>query len=143
MMDSGKNNWLILFLVVLGVGSLFFASVRNKTFAKAGFDTERGISGSISVVPLQIGRDSFGIAMVDSVGKNLWIYEVNSRGPAQSRLKLIAARSFEYDMLLEQFNTAEPWPETVKKLLFDLQESDDDVSPQEDVDDKEPNKSVL
>ena len=84
---------------------------------------QAGSESGILVVPVQIERDSYGIAMIDTVGQNLWIYEINSRGPAHSRLKLLAARSWRYDKLLQQYNTAEPKPEQVKSLLENLQQT--------------------
>jgi hypothetical protein len=58
--------------------------------------------------------------MVDTVGQTLWIYELNSRGPAHNRLRLLAARSWRYDRLLQQYNTAEPKPEQIRMLLENL-----------------------
>jgi hypothetical protein len=55
--------------------------------------------------------------MLDMVNQTLWIYELNSTGPSHSRLKLFAARSWQYDRLLKQYNTAEPKPEQVRMLL--------------------------
>ena len=55
--------------------------------------------------------------MVDKTGKTLWIYEISSRGPATQRLKLLAARNFEYDQMLQNYNTAEPRPGQVKEIL--------------------------
>jgi len=73
--------------------------------------------GAIMVIPVQIARDSYGLAMVDTDARTLWIYEINSRGPAHKRLTLLAARSWRYDRLLERYNTADPTPEQVKSLL--------------------------
>ena len=72
------------------------------------------------VVPVQLERDVYGIAMVDTVGQTIWIYQLSNRGPVYNRLKLLAARSWKYDKLLEQYNTAEPKPEQVKALLQNL-----------------------
>jgi hypothetical protein len=52
--------------------------------------------------------------------KHLWIYEPNCRGCTNSRLKLLKARSWRYDRLPQQHNTAEPKPEQVKMLLENL-----------------------
>jgi len=71
----------------------------------------------IIVVPVQVGRDAYGIAMVDMVGKTLWVYEINSRGAPDNRLRLLAARDWQYDQLLQQYNTAEPKPQQVRELL--------------------------
>jgi hypothetical protein len=78
---------------------------------------QEGYQGRVLVVPLQIDRDSYGIAMVDTTLQNLWIYKVDGRAPAYNRLRLLAARSWEYDKLLEEYNTAEPKPQQVKELL--------------------------
>ncbi|MCF7959059.1 MAG: hypothetical protein K9M57_11485, partial [Phycisphaerae bacterium] len=37
--------------------------------------------------------------------------------PAHQHFSLLAARSFKYDVLLEDYNTGEPRPATVKELL--------------------------
>jgi hypothetical protein len=76
--------------------------------------------GAIMVIPVQIARDTYGLAMVDTDARTLWIYEINNRGPAHKRLTLLAARSWRYDRLLERYNTAEPTPEQVKSLLHNV-----------------------
>ena len=90
----------------------------------------------ILVVPVRLGRDNYGLAMVDTAGQTLWIYEINSRGPAYNRLKLLAARSWKYDRLLQQYNTAEPKPEQVRMLLENLgqQRKKQDEGKQQDSD---------
>jgi hypothetical protein len=65
----------------------------------------------IIVVPVQVGRDAYGIAMVDMVGKTLWVYEINSRGAPDNRLRLLAARDWQYDQLLAEYNTGQPKPQ--------------------------------
>ncbi|MHC5061138.1 MAG: hypothetical protein ACYTFK_08655 [Planctomycetota bacterium] len=74
---------------------------------------------NIIIVPVQVGRDAYGLAMVDTIGKTMWIYEVNSRLPS-NRLRLLAARNWEYDQLLQDYNTGEPKPRQVRELLEKL-----------------------
>jgi hypothetical protein len=74
----------------------------------------------VTTVPIQLGRESYGLAMVDAKRETIWIYEINTRGPAHSRLKLLAARSWHYDKLLEEYNTAEPRPQQVKNIIEQL-----------------------
>lgn len=76
----------------------------------------------IIVVPVQVGRDAYGIAMVDMVGKTLWVYEINSRGAPDNRLRLLAARDWQYDQLLAEYNTGQPKPQQVRELLEKLGE---------------------
>jgi len=71
------------------------------------------------VVPVQVGRDAYGLAMVDTIGKTLWVYEINARAP-KNRLRLLAARDWQYDQLLTEYSTGEPRPGQVKELLEKL-----------------------
>jgi len=87
-----------------------------------GSDAQANLSGDISVIPVQIERDSYGIVMVDKTKQTIWVYELNSKGPAHNRLRLLAARSWSYDRLLEDLNTAEPRPKQVRMLLESLSE---------------------
>ncbi|HEW79161.1 MAG TPA: hypothetical protein ENH34_04245 [Phycisphaerales bacterium] len=92
-------------------------------------EPQAGTENGILVIPVQIERDSYGLAMVDTAGQTIWIYEINSRGSAHNRLRLLAARSWRYDRLLQQYNTAEPKPEQVKMLLKDLgRQRDSDIN---------------
>ena len=120
MISGTERRWLMPALVVLGVLCLLFIGSKLGSPANAQAELQTSDDGQILVVPIQLERDSYGRAMVDTVGQTLWIYELNSRGPAHNRLKLLAARSWRYDKLLQQYNTAEPKPEQVKRLLEDL-----------------------
>jgi hypothetical protein len=77
-------------------------------------------NGQVIAVPLQLERDRYGLAMVDTGLETLWIYEISHRGPAYQTLRLLAARSWKYDRHLEQFNNSEPTVEQVKRLLENL-----------------------
>jgi hypothetical protein len=114
------KRWALSAFIVLGVLCLLFMGGRSYSPASAQGGLQASGDGRILVVPIQIGRDSYGIAMVDTVAQTLWVYELSSRGPARKRLALLAARSWRYDRLLERYNTAEPMPEQVKMLLENL-----------------------
>jgi ABC-type molybdate transport system ATPase subunit len=116
MVSGTERRWLLLTFIVLGVLALFFVGSKLGSPANAEAESLRNNS-EILVVPIQIEREKYGLAMVDTVGQTLWIYELNSMGPAHSRLRLLAARSWQYDRLLKQYNTAEPKPEQVRMLL--------------------------
>jgi len=122
MVSGTERRWLVSTFAVLGALVLFFIGNKLGSPASAQVELQGGSDGQILVVPIQIERDKYGLAMVDTVGQTLWIYELNSRGPAHNRLRLLAARSWQYDKLLKQYNTAEPKPEQVRMLLEDLGE---------------------
>jgi hypothetical protein len=117
MVSGTEKRWLLLTFIVLGVLALFFVGSKLGSPASAEAELQTGSNSEILVVPIQIEREKYGLAMVDTVGQTLWIYELNSIGPAHNRLRLLAARSWQYDRLLKQYNTAEPKPEQVRMLL--------------------------
>lgn len=120
MVSGTEKRWVLLAFIVLGVLCVFFIGSKLSLPAGAQAELQTGSESRILVTPVQIGRDSYGLAMVDTVGQTLWIYELNNRGPAHNRLRLLAARSWQYDRLLKQYNTAEPKPDQVKMILEEL-----------------------
>ena len=117
MVSGTEKRWLLLTFIVLGVLALFFVGSKLGSPASAQAELQTGSNSEILVVPIQIEREKYGLAMVDMVNQTLWIYELNSMGPAHNRLRLLAARSWQYDRLLKQYNTSEPKPEQVRMLL--------------------------
>ena len=120
MIPGTERRWLWPAFFVLGALCLFFIGGKLGLPEKAQGQLQSGEDSGILVVPVRLGRESYGLAMVDTLGQTMWIYELNNRGPAYNRLKLLAARSFRYDRLLQQYNTAEPKPEQVRLLLESL-----------------------
>ncbi len=108
-------QWAVFF--TLGVIAVSFAGNKIKSIARAQGSQANNNAGNIVVVPVQLGRDSYGIVMVDQLEERIWVYELNSRGGAHNRLRLLAARNFKYDRLLDDYNTGEPKPEQVKEIL--------------------------
>jgi len=124
MKSISKNGWLRVSVLSVVVILLFLSGDRLRNLAGAITPLQGEGDDGILVIPIQLERDSYGLAMVDTLGQTLWIYEMNNRGPAHSRLRLLAARSFKYDRLLEEYNTAEPKPKQVKLLLEKIIKTD-------------------
>jgi hypothetical protein len=112
-----EKRWVVPVSVSVGLLCLFLIGAKLASPAGSQERTHPQGDSGILVVPVQIERDSYGLAMVDTANQTLWIYELNSRGPIHRRLRLLAARSWKYDRLLQQYNTDEPTPERVKTLL--------------------------
>ena len=108
-------QWAVFF--TLGVIAVSFVGNRIKSIAQAQTPQVNNNAGNIVVVPVQLGRDSYGIAMVDQLEQRIWVYELSGRSGTHNRLRLLAARNFKYDRLLDDYNTGEPKPEQVKKIL--------------------------
>lgn len=109
-------------LAVCGAVCVFLGVVKPNSPRTAEAMPEALGDGKVFVVPLQIERDVFGVAMVDTVNETLWVYEFGGRGPGQRQLILSSARTWRYDRLIQQYKTADPTPEQVKRLLENLGE---------------------
>jgi len=77
-----EKRWALSMFVILGVLALFFAG--NKLCSPANTQAELQAGSEILVVPMQIDRDRYGLAMVDTANHTLWIYELNSPGKNKS-----------------------------------------------------------
>lgn len=121
-MSECRKRLFVPLVLILAVAIFFL--IGNMSGYPVGAEAEPGINteSPIMVIPVQIDRNTFGVAMIDTIGQTLWVYEFNTRGPTHDRLKLMAARSFKYDRGLKQYNTAKPTPEQVKILLETLKE---------------------
>ena len=95
MISGAERGWLLPAFIILVVLCLFL--IGNKLGLPANAQVEQQVStnGGILVIPVQLERDSYGIAMVDTVAQTMWIYRLNSRGPSQKRLELLAARCWK------------------------------------------------
>ncbi|MHC4620410.1 MAG: hypothetical protein ACYTEQ_21895 [Planctomycetota bacterium] len=120
MKSVTEKRWLLPAFAAVILLCVFLAGGRFGAPENAQAALPPAGDAGILVVPVQITRDSYGLAMVDTTAQTLWVYEVNSRGPAFNRLRLLAARSWRYDRLLQQYNTGEPTPEQVKTLVENL-----------------------
>ena len=127
MISGAERGWLLPAFIILVALCLFLIGSKLGSSANAQAEPQVNTSGGILAIPVQIGPDSYGLAMVDTVSQTLWIYKLNDGGPADSRLELLAARSWRYDRLLQNYNTAEPKPEQVKTLLKSLGQKQQDL----------------
>ncbi len=75
---------------------------------------------AILAVPIQISRENQGIALIDTRSRTLWIYEFFDRQTGFKQIRLMAARSWEYDRLLTEWNSAEPTPQQIRTVLENI-----------------------
>ena len=70
--------------------------------------------GDVLVVGGQITKDSYGLYLVDTKKQALAIYQWL---PASRKLRLMAARTFKFDVQLDEYNADKPTPSEVKLLV--------------------------
>ncbi|RKY07896.1 MAG: hypothetical protein DRP65_09850 [Planctomycetota bacterium] len=118
-MESAVNKSLRWWLLpaVVAIALLFLGEGLRSAPGAGSVPDPR--ADAIIVVPVQLGRDAYGLVMVDTIGKTLWVYEISARAP-KNQLRLLAARDWQYDQLLTEYNTGEPRPSQVKQLLEKL-----------------------
>ena len=133
-MESIERHWVLFFtLIVVAAGLVFLGNSRSGSTVRAGTQVSNNPGGSTFAVPVQLSRDNYGLAMFDVSARTVWIYEFSSRGPAQTRLRLLAARSFRYDQLLTDYNTT-PRPKEIKDMLENLSRSQEKpLDPEEEL----------
>ena len=117
---------ILLLLITVGLSSaattLLIRHAPN-TAQAAGQTPSDGLAQVIPV-PLDFGSGSIGLALVDRNYHTICIYQYHPRHDPHKRLALVAARSFRYDIRLEQFNTDQPLPHEVKELLLRSEQLD-------------------
>jgi hypothetical protein len=113
---------LLRFTVGAAVGllaaMLLFHTPISPYTAQASADLASG--SVILAVPIQISRENQGIALIDTRNRTLWIYELFDRQTGFKQIRLMAARSWEYDRLLTEWNSAEPTPQQIRTVLENI-----------------------
>jgi hypothetical protein len=66
------------------------------------------------VVGGQITKDSYGLYLVDTKRQSLCVYQWL---PGTRKLRLMASRTFKYDVQLDEYNADKPTPRDVKRLV--------------------------
>jgi hypothetical protein len=126
-MRMDANKFLILAVGLLGLG-LTLNAMQSFVGHHAGWPSEaawgreqltvnptiEGDRGGIRAFPVQLGRGMYGFVLLDTRRHSLAVYRLDG---AVSRLRLMAARDYRYDLRLKDFDNSSPTPVQVKKLL--------------------------
>lgn len=104
-------RWLVV--VLLGVIAACLLVEAGMGLAPAQAQTGTGKAGNVFAVAGQVERDTYGLYLVDLENNTICVYQYL---PSVRKLRLMAARTTQYDRRLEDFNT-EPPPREMKKLV--------------------------
>jgi len=113
--QAGKAaRWLIVALLAAVAGGLVVEFV--SVIRPAAAQVSTGENRPLQAVPGQIGRDTYGVFLVDSEKGRMAVYElINDHGG--KKLHLVAARFVAYDLRLDDWNNDEPKPRDVRTLV--------------------------
>jgi len=105
-------QWLIV--VLLSVIATCLVLELGFGASSAGAQVTSAGGHDVYVVGGQITRDSYGLYLVDLKNRSLCVYQWL---PGTRKLRLMAARTFSYDVQLDEYNADKPTPREVKKLV--------------------------
>jgi hypothetical protein len=106
------SKWLIVVLLAV-IAACLLVEVGLTTAAAQG---QIGAAGKqdVFVVAGQVAPDTFGVYLVDLKNGTICVYQYV---PHTKRLNLVAARTFLYDVQLDEYGTGKPLPREVKALV--------------------------
>ena len=109
----------LAFSVFIGV-VMVFAFLLRQTEAEVEMKAVHTPVQGADVVafPVEVKPGYEAIALVDKENETLSLYQYDFSRASHERLVLLAARSFRYDRMLEDYNTAQPRPEEIKQLVM-------------------------
>ena len=110
------THWLVIVaLAVAGTAWL----VRPPGPASIASAQNQPVAGGRGVFAFtgQLDRDTFGLFMLDVDTETIWCYELVEGRRGAREMRLVAARSFEFDRYLKNYNSAPPNFRDVRQLI--------------------------
>ena len=86
-----------------------------QALAPAGNQQLLGARG-IYMMPAQLGPSTWGVYLLDVDSQTICVYRAS---PESSHFRFMAARSFQYDRFVTDFNNEKPTPKEVQRLIED------------------------
>ncbi len=108
--------WIIAILLAI-IATALIVRPNSPFQLQAAYGDSRMVGANgIFAFTGQIDRNSYGLFMMDVDNNNIWCYQYV---PSTGKMRLVAARSFLYDKLLEDYNGGGPTVSDVQKMLDD------------------------
>lgn len=114
---GGTTLLLLITIVSTAIVVILFSRQLTAVSEKPIIEEPDGEIAFVEAFAVQIRPGVEGIAIVDKKHYTVCLYQYQAHRPAHEGLVLLSARSFRYDVQLEDYNTAEPHPAEVKQLL--------------------------
>jgi hypothetical protein len=123
-----KAMWLIGLGLLANAGAMLYTHFAGRApalelgstaFAQAAPGGQMLGARGIYMMPAQLGPQVYGLYLMDIDSETITVYRAN---PDNSRLHLMAARSFKNDRFLQDYNNDKPTPGDVQKLVAQQRE---------------------
>ncbi len=125
-MQRAAHPGAALFLVLLLVSACaatILLTQQDGNFGPAGGGDD------LTVLILNLGGNSDGLALIDRTNETISIYQYQGRRGDIGGLVLLAVRSYRYDRQLEEYNSSQPPVSEVQELLKRAQWLDQEEGP--------------
>ncbi|HNX27264.1 MAG TPA: hypothetical protein PKK48_07640 [Phycisphaerae bacterium] len=71
-------------------------------------------NNGVYIVAGQISSNTYGLYLVDYENQTICVYQYS---PGDRKLRLMSARTYRFDVNLDEFNTSDPTPREVRDLV--------------------------
>ena len=120
MFSKGDEYGRAVWVVVALVSTLMAVVLLGQQVTGKSASPESDTPANVISFAVELSPGHHGIAVIDRENYTLCLYEYNLRGAPHERFVLLAARSFRYDRLLEDYNNADPRPQEIKQRVMQL-----------------------
>jgi hypothetical protein len=110
-LHAGAAKWLIVLLLAVIATCLLIEAGAGSRPVYA--DATSASAGNMIAVAGKVTADTYGLYLVDLKNGTIMVYEYLS---GKRQLRLMAARTYQFDVQLDEYNT-EPSPREIKKLV--------------------------
>lgn len=106
----------VLAVLCMTAGALLTGLIVSMDTAEAqsaSFGAGSGGPG-VYIVAGQISSSTYGLYLVDYENQTICVYQYS---PGDRKLRLMSARTYRFDVKLDEFNTSDPTPREVRDLV--------------------------
>lgn len=108
--------WIIALLLAVIATTLLTRGPGQPLITPAFADSPMIGARGIFAFTGQLDKNSYGLFMMDVDARTIWCYQYL---PTTRKMRLVAARSFDFDRYLEDYNIEGPTKDEVKAMLDD------------------------
>jgi hypothetical protein len=108
-----RRRWVLVTVLSMAAGALLTTALTGTTQAQGQESGKRSVD-PVLVVSGQISHNAYGLYLVDYEQKTICVYQYT---PKERNLRLVAARTYRFDVQLDEHNTASPKPREVQEMV--------------------------
>ena len=108
-----RRRWVLVTVLSMAAGALLTTALTGTTQAEGQESGKRSVD-PVLVVSGQISSNAYGLYLVDYEQKTICVYQYT---PKERNLRLVAARTYRFDVQLDEHNTASPKPREVQEMV--------------------------